>query len=77
MTNNSPSKSNEMARACLVTYLDPGPHDNLVTVWRIETIAKIKEALTQAISEEREKIRDLVLDDVPHQYQSRLLEALK
>lgn len=41
----------------------------------------IVKALDQAIAstEERMKsqIRDLVLDDVPHQYQKRLLEALK
>lgn len=37
----------EISKNCLVVYLDLGQHDNLVNIWRIETIAKIKESLDQ------------------------------
>ena len=43
-------------------------------------IAELKQAITEAEEKgakaERERIRDIVLDDVPHKYQKRLLEVL-
>ena len=39
------------ARECLVIYLDPGEHDNLVSVWRLETIEKITHVIKEAYNE--------------------------